>query len=62
MAVRDADMGDLLGRGAVVVHVAHERRREHLPRALPAVGARVQHVARDRRCGARAGAADPHLR
>ena len=55
-------MGDLLGGRAEVVHVAHEGRREHLPRALPAIGAAVHHVARDGHCGAHAGAADPHLR
>ena len=52
----------LLGLGAVLVHVAHEGGREHLARALPAIGAAVQRVAVDRRGGARAGAADAHLR
>ena len=52
----------LLGLGAVLVHVAHERGREHLSRALPAIGAAVQRVAVDRCRGTRAGAADAHLR
>ena len=62
VAVGHLDRGDLLGLGAVIVHVAHEGRREALPGALPAIGAVVQHVAADRRGGARAGAADAHLR
>ena len=48
MAVRDLDRGDLLGLGAVIVHVAHKGRGEALPGALPAIGAVVQHVAADR--------------
>jgi len=62
MAVDNADMSDLLGGGAEVVHVAHEGRRERLSRALPAIGAAVQRVARDGSCGADAGATNPHLR
>ena len=60
-AVRHAHGRHLLRRGAVVVHVAHEGGAEHLPRALPAIGAVMQHVARDRRRRPRAGAADAHL-
>ena len=62
MAVRHLDRGDLLGLGAVIVHVAHKGRREALPGALPAIGAVVQHVAGDGCRRARAGAADAHLR
>ena len=51
----------LLRLCAVGVHVPHERRREHLPRALPPVCAAVQHVAVDRRRRSRPGAADAHL-
>src|SRR5207248_1898758 len=47
--VKHLYMRDLLGRRAVIVHVAHKGRREALPGALPAIGAVVQHVARDRR-------------
>ena len=61
-AVKHLHMRDLLGRGAVIVHVAHEGRRKALPGALPAIGAAVHHVAGDRRRRARPGAADPHLR
>jgi hypothetical protein len=61
LAVDRLDRGDLLGPRAVVVHVAHEGRREHLAGALPTVGAHVQGIARYRRRGARAGAADAHL-
>ena len=61
LAVDRLDGGDLLGPRAVVVHVAHEGRREHLAGALPAVGAHVQGIARHRCRGARAGAADAHL-
>jgi hypothetical protein len=42
-------------------YVAHEGEAEHLPGALPAVGAGMQHVARDRRGRAGPGAADTHL-
>ena len=52
----------LLGLGAVLVHVAHEGGREHLARALPAIGAAVQRIAVDRCRRPRAGAADAHLR
>ena len=62
MAVRHLDRGDLLGRGAVIVHMAHKGRREALPGALPAVRAVVQHVACDRCRRTRTGAADAHLR
>ena len=61
LAVEHLNVRDLLGRRAVIVHVAHEGRREALPGALPAIGAVVQHVAGDGRRRARAGAADPHL-
>ena len=60
-AVRRAHRRHLRRRGAVVVHVAHEGGAEHLPRALPAVGAVVQHLARHRHRRARARAADAHL-
>ena len=62
LAVGGAHGCDLLGPRAVVVHVAHEGRAEHLAGALPAVGATVQHVARHRLSGAHAGAANTHLR
>ncbi len=42
--------------------MAHEGGREHLAGALPAIGARVQCIARHRRHRARAGAADADLR
>ena len=62
LAVDRLDGGDLLRPGAVIVHVTHERRAEHLSRALPAIRAAVQHVARHRRRCSRPGAADAHLR
>src|SRR5215510_2447620 len=62
IAVRSTHCGDLLGLGAVVVHVTHEGGAEHLPSALPAVGTAMQHVARHWHRRARAGAADAHLR
>ena len=55
------DVRDLLGPRAVIVHVPHEGRGEHLAGALPAIGAAVQGIAQDRRRGARAGAADADL-
>ena len=61
LAVRRPHGRHLRRRGAVVVHVAHEGRAEHLSGALPAIGAAVQHVARDRHGRARARAADAHL-
>ncbi len=61
LAVDRLDGGHLLGPRAVIVHVAHEGRAEHLARALPAIGAAVQHVARHGSHRARAGAADADL-
>ena len=61
LAVRRSHGGHLRRRGAVVVHVAHEGGAEHLAGALPAVGAVVQHVARDRHRRAGTRAADAHL-
>ena len=60
-AVRRAHGRHLRRRRAVVVHVAHEGGAEHLPGALPAVGAVVQVLARHRHRRARARAADAHL-
>ena len=60
LAVRDLDHCRLLGPRAVLVHVAHEGRREPLRRAGPAVGLPVQLVASDRR-RAPAGAAHAQL-
>src|SRR6266481_9985837 len=62
VAVCHLDHRDLLGLGAVIVHVTHKGRREALPGTLPAVSAVVQHVAANRGGGACAGAADADLR
>ena len=62
LAVGDLHGRHLLGCGAVVVHVAHERRCEVLPGALPAVGPCVQGAAADRGGGAGPGPADADLR
>ncbi len=61
LGVHHLDVGDLFRRGGVVVHVAQEGRREHLPGALPTIGAVVDQVAGDRRRRAGADAADPDL-
>ena len=62
VAMRHLDHGDLLGPGAVIVHVAHKGRGEILSGALPAIGPVVQRVAADWRSRAHAGAADANLR
>ena len=52
----------LLGLRAVFIHVAHERRAEHLPGALPPIRTIVEHIPANRRRRSRAGASDPNLR
>ena len=62
LAVGDLDVGDLLGGRAVVVHVAHERRREVLTGAAHAERHLGQIEPAHRLGGAGAGAADAELR
>lgn len=57
----DLDVSELLGSGAVVVHVPHERRGKILSRALPAIGPHMHLIANDRGGRTGAGAADTDL-
>ncbi len=61
LGVNDLHVRHLLGRGAVVVHVTHEGLAEHLPGAVPAVGARSAARRPDGAGRRAAGAADAHL-
>src|SRR5213593_4593955 len=62
LAVRDAHVGDLRGGRAVLVHVAHEGRREVLAGAPHPVGRLREVQPADGLGGARPGAADAELR
>ena len=62
LRVGDLDRRHLLGGGAVVVHVAHERRSEVLACALPPIRPVVEGAAAERGGSPSPGSPDPHLR